>query len=132
MVEAFLLLSRCVVPHEVLIRAEDACGLHCAAALRAQDALDHDAATHVERPAIVANPVVVGNFVDTIAPLVHWNIASSTKDDKVLILVVAVVADGTLGIFLDDKASLMGTERVVSLDIEAVDPVTIGVVATLC
>lgn len=121
-----------MVPHEVLIRAENARGLHRTAALRAQDALDHDAPTHVERPAIVANPVVVGNFVDTIAPLVHWNIASSTKDDQVLILVVAVVADGTLGVFLDDKASLMGTKRVVSLDIEAVDPVTIGVVATLC
>ena len=79
--ESFLLLSCSVVPHEVLVRAEDARRFHSSATLRAQDALHHDASTHVERPAIVTNPVVVRNFVDTITPLMYWDIASSTKDD---------------------------------------------------
>ena len=36
---------------------------------------------------------------------------------EVLVLVVPIVADGTLSIFLDDKASLMGAQRVVALNI---------------
>ena len=59
------------------------------------------------------------------------DIASSAKDNQVFVLVVAVVADGALGVFLDDKATLVGTERVVALDVETVRPIAVWVVAPL-
>jgi len=99
-----------VVPHELLISAEDASGLHGSATLRTKNALNHDAAAHIESPAIVADPVIVRYFVDAIASLMDRNVASSTKDDEILILIVTVVADGALGIFLYDKASLVRTK----------------------
>ena len=54
MLQALLLLGCGVVAHEVLVGAEYAGGLHCPAALWAQQALDHDAASHVEGVAVVA------------------------------------------------------------------------------
>lgn len=132
MVESFLFLCGSVVPHEVLVGPENAGGLHGSAAFRTQDALGHDSARHVEGPAIVADPVIVGNLVDAITSLVHWNITSSTEDNLVLVFVVAIVADSALGILLHDKPALVGTEGVVALDIETVGALRIGVVATLC
>lgn len=122
MLQTLLFLSRCVVVHEVLVSAEDAGRLHRAASLWAQDALDHDTSAHVERVAVVAQPVLFRNFVYTVASLMDRDIASSAEDNQVFVLVVAVVADGALGVFLDDKATLVGTEGVVALDVEAVWP----------
>ena len=96
-----------MVPHVVLMGAEYARRLHRSAFFRAQDALDHDATAHVESPAIVADPIVVRNLIYTVAPLMNRNVASSTKDNQVFILIIPIVADGTLSIFLHNKASLM-------------------------
>ena len=131
MLQAFFLLSSSVVAHVVLIGAEDAGRLHRATTLRAKDALDHDAAAHVKGPAIVTDPVVVRYFVDAVAALVHWNVASPAEDNQVFVLVVTVVADGTLSVLLDDKASLVGAQRVVALDVEAVRA-TVRVIRPLC
>jgi len=117
MVESFLFLGCSVVPHEVFVSAEDAGGFHGAAALGTQYAPGHDASRHVKGTAVVADPVVVRNLVDAIAFLVHWYIASSAEDNLVLVLVVAVVADGALRVLLNDKAALVGAEGVVALDV---------------
>ena len=131
MLQAFFLLSSSVVAHVVLIGAEDASRLHGATTLRAQDTLDHDAPAHVESPAIVADPVVIGDFVDAVATLVHRNIACPAEDDQVLVLVVTVVANGALSVFLHDKATLVGAQRVVALDVEAIRA-TVRVICPLC
>ena len=110
MLQTFLLLSGSVVAHVVLIGAEDAGRLHGATTLWAQDALDHDAAAHVEGPAIVADPVVIGDFVDAVAALVNRNVACPAEDDQVFVLVVTVIADGALSVFLDDEAALVGAQ----------------------
>lgn len=120
-----------MIAHELFVGAEDACWLHGTTALRTKDALDHDAATHVESPAIVADPIIVGNFIDSIAPLVNWNVASSTEDDEIFVLIITVVTDGALGVFLHYKAALVCTQRVVSLNIEAVGPCTIRIISPL-
>lgn len=117
MLKAFLFLRCRVVVHVVLKGAEDARRLHCSAPLRTKDALHHNASPHIEHLAIVADPVVVWDLVDSVAPLVHWNVASSTEDYEVLIFVIAIVANGTLGVLLHDQASLVGTQRVVPLDV---------------
>jgi hypothetical protein len=109
MLQALLLLRRCVVIHVVLVRPKDASWLHSSAALGAENTLDHDASTHVKRPAIITDPVVVWNLVNAVAPLVNWDIASTAEDNKVLILIVPVVADGTLGILLHYEPSLVCT-----------------------
>ena len=85
----------------------------------------------MEGPAVIADPVVIWDLVDTVAPLMHWYIASSTKEDQVFVLVVAVVADGALSVFLDDEAPLVCAERVVALDVETVRTFTVGVVGPL-
>ena len=58
------------------------------------------------------------------------NIASSTKHNQVLVLVVAVVADGALRVLLDDEAALMSAQRVVALNVESVGAVWI--IASFC
>ena len=58
------------------------------------------------------------------------NIASSTKHNQVLVLVVAIVADGALRVLLDDKAALMCAQRVVALNVESVGAVWI--IASFC
>ena len=120
-----------MVAHVLLMSAEYACGLHCAASLGTEDALDHDSSPHVKGPTVVANPIIVRNFVDTIASLVHRDVASSTKDNEIFILVISVVTDSTLSVLLDNQATLVRTERIVSLDVEAVGSLAVRVVGTL-
>ena len=55
----------------------------------------------------------------------HWYIASTAEDNQVFVLVVAVVADRALCILLHDESPLVRTERVVSLDVEAVQAVSV-------
>ena len=119
MLEALLLLCRRVITHEVLVGSEQVGRLHSTASLRAQDAFHHYAPTQIESPAIVADPVVVGNFINTITPLMYRDIASSTKDNQVLIFIVAIIANCTLGVLLDHKSTLVSTERVVALKVKA-------------
>lgn len=102
MLEALLLRCGSVVALVVLPGPEDARGLHGSSLLGAEDALHHYASLHIERPAVVADPVVVWNFVDAIAFLVYRYVAIAAKNDKIFVLVVSVVADGTLGVLLDD------------------------------
>ena len=109
MLQSFLLLRSRAIVHVVLKRAEDACRLHRTTALRAEDALDHDAAAHIEGPAVVANPVIVGDFIYAVAALVHRDVASSTEDNEVLVFIVAIVADGALGVLLHNEAALVRT-----------------------
>jgi len=109
MLQALLLLRRCVIIHVVFVRPKDAGWLHSSATLGAENALNHDASAHVKRPAIIADPVVVRNLVYAVAPLVNWDIASTAEDDQVLILIVPVVADGALGILLHHQSSLVRT-----------------------
>jgi hypothetical protein len=113
--ETFFLLSSVVVVHEVLIRPEDVSGLHSSAPLRTQNALHHNASAKVKSPTIVTDPIIVRYFINTITSLMHWNVASSTKDNQILVLVISIVTDSALGVLLNDKTSLVGTERVVSL-----------------
>ena len=101
MVQSLFLESRLVVAHVLLLSAEYASWLHGAASLWAEKALDHYSSAHVESPTVVANPIVVWNFINSIASLVHRNVASSTKYNQILVFVVAVVADGTLGVLLN-------------------------------
>ena len=89
------------------MRPEQVCGLHGTSTLRAKDAFDHDASPQVECPAIVAEPFIVGDLVDAIASLMYGYIASSTKDNEVLILVVSIVADCALSVLLHNQASLV-------------------------
>lgn len=41
----------------------------------------------------------------------HRNIAISAENYKVLVLVIAVVTDGALGVFLDNEPTLVCAER---------------------
>ena len=95
-----------------------------------EDALDHDAAAEVKGPAIVAKPFILGNLVNAIASLVDGDIASSTEDDQIFVLIVAIVADGALSVLLHDQAALMGAQRVVPLDVKPVRPVVIWIVCS--
>jgi hypothetical protein len=131
MLQAFLFLRGCVIIHVVLICSKDAGWLHSTSSLGAKYAFDHNTSAHVKRPTIVADPVVIRNLVYAVAPLVNRDIAGTTEDDKVLVLVVSVVANGTLGVFLHYESSLMRTKRVVSLNIEAVGAIAIRVVSPL-
>lgn len=117
MVKTFLLLSGRVVVHEVLVSPENVGWLHSSTPLRTQDAFNHNASTQVKSSAVVANPVIVWYFINTITSLMNRNVTSSAKDNQVFILVITIVADGTLGVFLDDKATLVGTQRVVTLNV---------------
>lgn len=54
-----------------------------------------------ETRAVVADPVGVGNLINTVTLLVNWDVARTAEDDQVFVLVIAVVADGTLGVFLN-------------------------------
>lgn len=121
-----------MVIHVVLISPKDTCWLHSSTSLGAKNAFDHDASAHVESPAIIADPVVVRNLVYAVTPLVNRDIASTAKDNKILVLVVSIVANGALGVFLDNQPSLMCTQRVVSLYIKAIGSVAIRVVSPLC
>ena len=61
----------------------------------------------------------------------HGDIASSTEDDQVLVLVIAIVADGALGVLLDYQSTLVGAQRVVALNVQSVRAIAIGVISTL-
>ena len=58
------------------------------------------------------------------------DIASSTEDDQIFVLIVAIVADGALSVLLHDQAALMGAQRVVPLDVKPVRPVVIWIVCS--
>jgi hypothetical protein len=109
--KAFLLCGGVVVAHKVLVRRENARGFHGAAELWAQEAFYLYTSFEVEAPAVVADPVRVGNLIDSVAPLMHWDVAVAAENNQVLIFVVTVVANSALGIFLHHQASLVGTKR---------------------
>ena len=106
-----------MVVHKVLVSPENVGWLHSSTPFGAQDAFDHNASAQVKSSAVVANPVIVWYFINTITSLMYRNVTSSTKDNQVFVLVIAIVADGTLGVFLDDKATPVRTERVVALNV---------------
>jgi hypothetical protein len=59
--------------------------------------------------AIVADPICLRNFVNTIAFLMNWDVTHATKHNQILVLVVTIIANCTLSIFLNNKASFMST-----------------------
>jgi hypothetical protein len=59
--------------------------------------------------AVVADPICFWDFINTITLLMDWNVAHTTKHNQILVFIVAVVADCTLSIFLDNKPSFVGT-----------------------
>ena len=101
-----------MIPHEVLIRSEYTCGLHSTSSFRTKNTLHHNASPHIEGPAVVTDPVIHRYLIDSIALLVDWDVAVAAEDNQVLIFVVSIITDGTLGIFLDHQASLVGAQRV--------------------
>ena len=110
MLQSFFLLSLLVICNVMLQCLKDVRRLHGTAAFRAQDALYHYAAAHVKRMAIITKPVINRYLIDAITPLMHWNVASSTEDDLVLIFVLSTVADCALCILLDYETSFVSTE----------------------
>lgn len=116
----------------MLVCAKEVGRLHRTASLRAQEALDHDSTTQIESPTIVADPVVVRNFINSIATLVDRYIASSTENNQVFVFVVAIIAYCTLRILLNYKSTLVGTQRVVALKVKAVEAVAIRVIISFC
>ena len=80
-VQPLLFLSCCVIVHEMLVCAENIRWLHSSAPLGTQNAFHHNASAQVKSTTIVANPIVVGNFINAITSLMHRNVASSTKNN---------------------------------------------------
>lgn len=109
-VEPFLLRSSTVVLIIVLLSCEDASGLHRTTTFRTQDAPDLDASFQVECETIVANPVNLRNFVDSVTFLVHRNVTIATENNKIFILIVTVITDCALGIFLHNKSTFVRTQ----------------------
>ena len=70
-----------MIAPELLVGPEDAGGLHGTTSFWTKNALNHDAAAHVKLTTIVTNPVGFGDFVNSIASLVHRNVASTTEHD---------------------------------------------------
>ena len=119
MLKTFLLGCSSVVALVVLPRPEDACRLHGSTLLGAKDAFHLNASLHIESPTVVANPIVIWDFVDAVAFLVYGYVAIAAKYDQIFVLVVSIVADGTLGVLLDNEATLVRAQRVVPVDVHA-------------
>ena len=98
-----------MVLHEVLVGPEYTGGFHGTTSLWTQNTLHHDPSFHVEGPAIIANPVVDRDLVYAIASLVDRDVAISAEYYQILVFVIAIVADSTLGILLDYEASFVCT-----------------------
>lgn len=113
-VEALFLGRRVVVPLVVLLSGEDIGGLHGATFLRAQDTLGVQTSLECEARTIVTDPVSVWNFVDTVTFLVHWDITATAEHNQIFVFVIAVVADGALGVLLHSEASLVSRELLVA------------------
>jgi hypothetical protein len=96
------------------LRGKNTCGLHSAASFWTEEALDLQTSLQRKAAAIVADPVVVRNFVDAVTFLVHGNIAISAEHNQVFILIIAIIADGALSVFLNDEASLVGRQLLVA------------------
>jgi hypothetical protein len=65
-----------------------------------QLALNHEAFSKAKDPAGIADPVLFREGFNAIAALMDWNAAVATEDYEVFILIVTIVANGTLGILL--------------------------------
>jgi len=100
-----------VILNEVLLSRENASRLHGTSPLGAKNALHLNSSLQVEGKAVVANPIDFRNFINTIAFLMNRNVAIATEHDEVFVLVIAVVADGTLGVFLHNEAPLVSAKR---------------------
>ena len=119
------LCSSAVVALEVFLWCENTGWFHGTAHFWAEEAFHAEPSLHREGPAIVADPVIVGDNIDAVATLVDRNVAVATKYNQILILVVAIVTDCTLGVFLDSKASLLGTHLVVARIVSQVSLTTL-------
>lgn len=98
----------------MLIRTEDASGLHSTASLWTEDASDLETTFEGETTTVVADPVIFRHNVDAITLLVDRNVAYATEDNQILVFVVAVIADGALGILLYDETSLVCAQLLVA------------------
>lgn len=65
---------------------------------------------HSKALAVVAYPVGVRNFVNSITLLMDRNIATATKHYQVFVFIVTIVANCALSIFLHNQATLVCRE----------------------
>lgn len=59
--------------------------------------------------AVVADPICLWYFVNTIALLMNRNVTYAAEYNKILVLIVTIVANCTLGILLYNQTSFMST-----------------------
>ena len=90
----------------MLCSPEDACWFHRASSFRAEDTLHHHSPLHLKKLAVIANPTFVWKLIDAVALLVNRDIAHVAEDNQVLIFIVAIVADGALGVLLHYQTPL--------------------------
>jgi hypothetical protein len=95
----------------MLLSRKNTSRLHRTTSLRAQQASDLDPPLEVKRHTVVADPINLRYFVDSIAFLMNRYVAVATENNQVLILIISVVANCTLSVFLDNKTSLVSTQR---------------------
>lgn len=108
--EAFFLCCCIVVPLVVLELSKDAGRFHGTTALWAQETLDLKPALEGKAAAVVADPVLLWNFVDSIALLVDGDVAATAEDYEVFVFVVAIVANCTLSVVLHGETTLVSRQ----------------------
>jgi hypothetical protein len=106
-VESLFLSGSDVVPLVMLIRTKHTCRLHGSSTFGAENASDLYAAFECQAAAVVADPIILWHHINSIAPLVHWDIAHTTEHDQIFVLIVTIIADCALCIFLHNEASLV-------------------------
>ena len=106
-VESLFLSGSDVVPLVVLIRTEHAGRLHSSSTFGAENASDLYATFECQAAAVVTNPIILWHDINSIASLMHRDIAHTTEHDKIFVLIVTIIADCALSIFLHYKASLV-------------------------
>lgn len=98
----------------MFVGAKYASRLHSPASFGAENTTHLKATFESKTATIVTYPVIFGNNIYAIAFLVHGDIAHATKNDKVFVLIVTIVADCALSIFLNDEASLVGAQLLIA------------------
>jgi hypothetical protein len=91
-----------------MVRRANIRRLHCATFLRTQKAVDHQASLQPEYQAVVANPVLFRQLLNTVAALMHRYVTVATEHDHIFILVIAAITYNALCIFLCANRTRVG------------------------
>mmetsp|Transcript_12803 Transcript_12803/g.19821 ORF Transcript_12803/g.19821 Transcript_12803/m.19821 type:complete len:368 (-) Transcript_12803:1996-3099(-) len=86
--------------------AENVRRFHSTSSPRAQEAFQHLPALQAERPAAVADPIELGDLLNSIALLVNWDHALAAEHNLVVVFIVAAAADFAAGVVLGDLCRL--------------------------